>query len=79
MAVQLSIPFETLVSLVEQLPDDQQKTLIERVQTHKDATSPSAEQKIARFESIMIDAEVIEIPSVRREDWYDDDEPHTTH
>ena len=73
MAVQLSIPFETLVSLVEQLPDDQKQTLIKRVQAHADAAELSAEQKITRFEAIVIDAEVIEVPSVRREDWYDDD------
>jgi hypothetical protein len=33
MVVQLSIPFETLVSLVEQLPADQKQPLIERVKT----------------------------------------------
>jgi hypothetical protein len=32
MAVQLTIPFETLVELVEQLPPEQRSTLIERVQ-----------------------------------------------
>jgi hypothetical protein len=72
MDVQLSIPFETLVSLVEQLPDDQRKMLIEQVQAFTSNSELSAEQKIARFASMVIEAEVIETPSIRREDWYDD-------
>jgi hypothetical protein len=31
MTVQLTIPFETLVELVEQLPAEEQLTLIERI------------------------------------------------
>ncbi|HLY24896.1 MAG TPA: hypothetical protein VKQ72_01060 [Aggregatilineales bacterium] len=73
MTVQLSIPFETLVSLVEQLPESEKKNLIERVKVHATASELSPEQKIALFESMAIDAEVIEVPSVRREDWYGDD------
>lgn len=72
MAVQLSIPFETLVSLVEQLPDDQKLTLIERVQTHTDASTLSAAEKMTRLKSIQYDVTVIQEPSIRREDWYDD-------
>ena len=72
MGVQLSIPFETLVSLVEQLPDDQRHALIERVQAHQDSPTLTAAEKIARLRAIQYDVTVIQEPSIRREDWYDD-------
>jgi len=50
MAVQLSIPFETLVSLVEQLPDDEKHALIERVQEHSAIPTLSVAEKNRQVE-----------------------------
>ena len=73
MAVQLNIPYETLVTLVEQLPAKQQQDLLVRLlQTTK--TRPlSKEEKQALFHASILSVPVNEAPSIRREDWYDDD------
>ncbi|MDZ4768015.1 MAG: hypothetical protein SGJ24_02715 [Chloroflexota bacterium] len=67
MAVQLTIPFETLVELVKQLPPDQRSTLIERV-LHKDQPKRLSEQllvfKVGAWPEGM---------TLRREDEYGDD------
>jgi len=73
MDVQLKMPFEVLVDLVEQLPESQKQALIRRLQSHHQEQPITAAEKIARLESMVIDSEVIEVPSVHREDWYDDD------
>lgn len=67
MAVQLTIPFETLVELVEQLPPDQRSALIERVQ-HKEQPKPLSKQFLV--------FDVGDWPkdmTLRREDEYGDD------
>lgn len=73
MAVQLDIPYETLITLVEQLPPEQQHNLLVRLlQTTK--TRPlSKEERQALFHASILDVPVNEAPSIRREDWYDDD------
>jgi hypothetical protein len=66
MSVQLSLSFEDLVHLAEQLTPEEQKTLIERLETGKKKPVP-------------FDFPVIDIGpwpgdfSLRREDWYSDD------
>ena len=68
MAVQLTIPYETLVELVEQLPDEQQRDLVERVR-HKTT-------KRARLSEQLLVFDVGEWPAgltLRREDEYGDD------
>ncbi len=72
MDVQLTIPFETLVELVEQLPEGQQQALIQRLQAHTKDQPTSAAEKIARLRSAQIAVTVNQEPSIRREDWYDD-------
>jgi hypothetical protein len=65
MTVQLTIPFETLVELVEQLPAEEQLTLIERIQ-HKQVKSKRLSDQLLIFQ-------VGEWPShltLRREDEY---------
>lgn len=68
MAVQLTIPYETLVELVEQLPPEQQRALIERVQ-HKTEDSATLSEQLLIFEA----GEWNPIWTLRREDEYGDD------
>jgi hypothetical protein len=72
MDVQLAIPFETLVQLVAQLPAEDRQALIKRVQVLTDPRTLSAAEKIALLESAVLDVHVSQVPSTRREDWYDD-------
>lgn len=74
MAVQLNIPYETLVELVEQLPPEQQRNLALRLLDKKKERALSKAEWKAAFESMTVDVgEVLPGYSDRREDWYDDD------
>jgi hypothetical protein len=74
MAVQLTIPYETLVKLVEQLPEEQQQELMERLLAGKKAAALTQSERLAAYHaSIMSTPSLREEPSIRREDWYDDD------
>lgn len=72
MAVQLTIPYETLIDLVEQLPDAEQVKLLNHLALGNQRPS-TAEAWIRQFEAAVLHVEVNEAPSIRREDWYDDD------
>jgi len=73
MAVQLNIPYETLVTLVEQLPPKEQQDLLARL-LHITRKRPlSKEDRLALFHTSILSVPVNEAPSIRREDWYDDD------
>jgi len=72
MAVQLTIPYETLVELIEQLPEAEQDDLLERL-TRRKQQPLTAEEWIQEFNAAVLSVEVNEAPSIRREDWYDDD------
>ncbi|MCC6801241.1 MAG: hypothetical protein IT319_00040 [Anaerolineae bacterium] len=74
MAVQLSIPFETLVELVEQLPSDQQQALLIHLLDKTKNRPTSAADKKALLESMMVDLGAVSPEySDRRDDWYGDD------
>jgi len=73
MTAHAQIPFETLVEIVEELPVEQQQLLLTRIQGHIKRKNLTAEEKMRLLRSIQIDAKVIQEPSPRREDWYDDD------
>lgn len=73
MAVQLNIPYETLVTLVEQLPAQQQQELLVHLLQSTRERSLSKEEKQTLFHNSILNAPVNEAPSLRREDWYDDD------
>ncbi|MEW6579891.1 MAG: hypothetical protein AB1435_11945 [Chloroflexota bacterium] len=73
MAVQLNIPYETLVTLVEQLPAKQQQDLLVRLLQTTRTRPLSREEKLALFHASILSVPVNEAPSIRREDWYDDD------
>ena len=74
MAVQLNIPYETLLALIEQLPDQQQRDVVRRLQARIEPQALSAEDKIKLLRAAQLHAAVNEEPSPRRADWYDDDE-----
>ncbi len=73
MAVRLNIPYETLVELVEQLPSDKQQDLLVRLLEKSKTRRLSKEERKALFHASILNIPVKEAPSVRREDWYDDD------
>jgi hypothetical protein len=72
MAAYLKIPFETLVELVQQLTLEEQQFLVDRIQGRIQQKSLTVEEKLKLFRSAQIDAKVLQEPSPRREDWYDD-------
>lgn len=72
MAVQLNIPYETLVELVKQLPSEEQESLIQALQQPKQSFSENARK--ALFDELLLDTtQLKQEPSIRREDWYGDD------
>ncbi|HET8630201.1 MAG TPA: hypothetical protein VFL91_22490 [Thermomicrobiales bacterium] len=74
MAVQLTIPYETLVALVEQLPPDEQQDLLRRLRERTEQRVMTDAEWQAAFRSLRIDAPLGPAFSLRRADWYDDDE-----
>lgn len=74
MAVQMNINYEQLVDLVEQLSEEQQSKLIDHILDERKRKRPlTAREKIQLLRAAQIDVEVLEEPSIRREDWYGDD------
>jgi len=74
MAVQLSIEYEQLIVLIEQLTNEQRNDLLVRLLTHKAQERPlTAEEKIQLLDAAKLHLSVNEEPSLRREDWYGDD------
>jgi hypothetical protein len=74
MALQLPVQYEQLIELVDQLSEEQQNDLIQRLLTQRARQHPlTIEEKLKLLDSLKIHAAVREEPSIRREDWYDDD------
>ena len=73
MAVQLTIPYETLIALVEQLPPDKQRDLLQRIQERVEQRPLSDEEWQAAFRSLVIDRPLASPIPLRRAGWYDDD------
>lgn len=71
MAVQLNIPYETLVALIEQLPAQQRQELLVRLLKTTETRHLSQQEKQALFRASILSVPVNEAPSIRREDWYD--------
>ncbi len=71
MALQLSIQYEQLVALVEQLSEEQREDLIQRLLALQ--AQHSIEDKLKLLDTLKLDVPVHEEPSVRRVDWYADD------
>ena len=74
MAVQLTLDYDQIVQLVEQLTEEQQKDLISRLLMKRATERPlTVEEKIQLLNAAQISKPVNEQPSDRREDWYGDD------
>ena len=73
MAVQLNIPYETLLSLIDQLPEPQRNDLLRHLLKQAGDRKLTPEEKIALYHASILHNTVNEEPSVRRQDWYDDD------
>lgn len=74
MAVQLSIDYEQLVALVEQLSPEQQSDLLARLLEKSRTRQLTSQERKALLESMTIDlGSVLPGYSDRREDWYGDD------
>jgi hypothetical protein len=73
MAVQLKIPYETVLNLVEQLPEEQKHELLTRLLNNAENRPLTKEEKKTLYHSSILSIPVNEEPSIRREDWYDDD------
>ncbi len=73
MAVQLNIPYDILVELVDQLPEEQKLELIRRLQDRAKHQELTVGEKMKLLRAAQINAVVNQEPSPRREDWYDDE------
>ncbi len=74
MAVQLSIPYETLVELVDQLDAEQKRQLVAHLSEGAQSRKLTAEEKISISRSMTLNLGPISPNfSDRREDWYGDD------
>lgn len=74
MAVQLTIDYDQLLELIDQLSEAQRKALIVRLlRQQAQEHTLTAEEKIQLLDAAKLHLAVNEQPSMRREDWYDDD------
>ncbi len=73
MTVTLQIPFETLVELAKQLPPDKKADLIAHLQGVSQQRELTNQERKALLNAIVSDIPMKNEPSVRREDWYDDE------
>jgi len=74
MAVQLTIEFDKLVELVDQLPNEQQLNLVQHVLQKPKARTLTPQEKIELLNSTIHDLGSIPADfSFSREDWYGDD------
>jgi len=71
--VQLTISYETLVALIEQLSDEQRQDLMRRLRERAGQQRLTADDRLQMLRAAQINQAVKEEPSPRRKDWYDDD------
>lgn len=64
--VWLEIPYETLVSLVERLPEQRKRDLLRLLQASR-ARPLSKEQKLVLYHASILSVPVNEAPSIRRD------------
>lgn len=70
MAVQLTIPYETLVALVEQLSPDERQNLLRRLSERAGQRVLTDAEWQAAFRALRIHASPGPAFSLRRADWY---------
>jgi predicted aminopeptidase len=74
MVVQMSLDYEQVVGLVEQLSEEQQNQLIAHVLQQRTQQHPlTADEKIRLFDTAKLHLPVNQTPSLSRADWYGDD------
>ena len=72
--LRLNLDYEQIISLVEQLPHEEQQRLAVHILAHPATESEmSVAEKLQLLDSIKMNLRFKEEPSIRREDWYDDD------
>lgn len=73
MTLKLDITYDMLRELVNQLTEEQKRALVHEL-TATLATSPmTTEKRQNLYHSNILTNSVKNVPSVRREDWYNDD------
>ncbi len=65
--------FQEIVHLVDNLTPIEQTELIAHLLEATKKRELSVQEKMKLLRSVQIDVEVIQEPSIRREDWYGDD------
>lgn len=65
---------EIVIALAEQLSAEERAALVRHLQADSLPSAPlTAEERKRRWQAAILHAEVNEVPSIRREDWYGDD------
>ena len=72
MSVQLTVSYDALLGLVDQLPPEERGALLRHLLDQVERRALTDEEWLAAFRACMIDRPIREVPSARREDWYDD-------
>ena len=65
--------FQEIVQLVDNLTPIEQTELISHLLEATKKRELSVQEKMKLLRSAQIDVEVVQEPSIRRQDWYDDD------
>jgi hypothetical protein len=65
--------FDEIVELVDRLAPQEQTELITHLLRTARQRQLSVQEKMMMLRAAQIDVEVLEEPSIRREDWYDED------
>jgi hypothetical protein len=74
MTIHLPLQFQQVVDLVDQLSEQEQQILIQRLLARNTEMSPlTPAEKIRLFDASKLHNRVLETPSPRRADWYNDD------
>lgn len=65
---------EVVIALAEQLSAEERAALVRHLQADSRPPVPlTAAERRQRWQAAILQAEVNEVPSIRREDWYDDE------
>lgn len=72
--LRLNLDYEQIIALIEQLSHDEQQKVALHILSHPaDEHELTVEEKLHLLDSIKMNLKFNEEPSIRREDWYDDD------
>lgn len=68
-----NISYETLRALALALPPQQRHQLAAELTADKNLDEHTFADKVARMQAAILDTPVLDVPSIRREEWYGDD------